>query len=28
MVRMENGLIMEEQDFFDNLDLLTQRGVY
>ncbi|MVM33755.1 hypothetical protein GO755_27200 [Spirosoma sp. HMF4905] len=28
IVRMENGIIMEEQDFFDNLDLLTQLGVY
>lgn len=27
IVRMENGIIMEEQDFFDNLDLLTQLGV-
>ena len=28
IVRMENGIIMEEQDFFDNLDLLTQFEVY
>ena len=28
IARMENGKIMEEQDFFDNLDLLTQLGLY
>lgn len=28
IVRMENGIIMEEQDFFDNLDLLSQLGLY
>lgn len=28
IARMQNGVIMEEQDFFDNLDLLTQLGLY
>ena len=28
IARMENGIIIEEQDFFDNPDLLTQLGVY
>ncbi len=28
IARMENGIIVEEQDFFDNLDLLTQLGLY
>ncbi len=28
IARMKNGIIIEEQDFFDNLDLLTQLGLY
>lgn len=28
IVRMQNVEIAEEQDLFDNLDLLTQLGVY
>ena len=28
IARMQNGIIVEEQDFFDNLDLLTQLGLY
>jgi len=28
IARMQNGIIVEEQDFFDNLDLFTQMGLY